>query len=124
MFGVASKEEVIGKFPFDFSPEFQPDGISGIIHSTSNNTYRLLENLLDWVRMQQGNMSFNKKSLILRELVLDVVELVTERVRKKRISLVNSIEDEFIIHADSNMIKTVIRNLMSNAIKFTASEGD
>jgi len=94
-----------------------------LIYSTSKNTYRLLENLLDWARMQQGKMPFNPRPLILRELVADIFEILNDGALKKQISLVNSIEEQLIIHADLNMIKTVIRNLVSNSIKFTSAKG-
>ena len=94
-----------------------------LIYSTSKNTYRLLENLLDWARMQQGKMPFNPRPLILRELFADVFEILNDGALKKQITLVNTIEEQIIIHADLNMIKTVIRNLVSNSIKFTATKG-
>lgn len=94
-----------------------------LIYSTSKNTYRLLENLLDWARMQQGKMPFNPRPLILRELVADIFEILNDGALKKQISLVNDIDEKIIIHADINMIKTVIRNLISNSIKFTHLNG-
>jgi len=94
-----------------------------LIYSTSKNTYRLLENLLDWARMQQGVMSFNPRPLLLRELVADIFEIISDGALKKQITLVNTIEEQIIIHADMNMIKTVLRNLVSNAIKFTSTHG-
>lgn len=94
-----------------------------LIYSTSKNTYRLLENLLDWARMQQGKMPFNPRPLILRELVSDIFEILYDGALKKQITMVNTIEEQIIIHADLNMIKTVIRNLVSNSIKFTSANG-
>jgi len=94
-----------------------------LIHSTSKNTYRLLENLLDWARMQQGKMPFAPRPLILKEIVTDVFEILANGAEKKQISLINSVDEQLIIHADLNMLKTVIRNLVSNAIKFTSSNG-
>ena len=94
-----------------------------LIHNISKNTFRLLENLLDWSRMQQGNMPFIPKSMILRELVSEVFELLHENAKRKKITLINSVYESSIIHADVNMIKTVIRNLVSNAVKYTTSGG-
>jgi PAS domain S-box-containing protein len=94
-----------------------------LIYSTSKNTYRLLENLLDWARMQQGKMPFNPRPLILKELVTDIFETLNDGAIKKQIILINSIEEQLIIHADQNMIKTVIRNLVSNSIKYTSANG-
>jgi PAS domain S-box-containing protein len=94
-----------------------------IIYSTSNNTYRLLENLLSWALMQQGKIPFLRKSLIFKEMVNEVFELLKVNAMNKNISMINLIDENLIIHADVNMIKTVIRNLVSNAIKYTSSEG-
>jgi len=94
-----------------------------LIYTTSNNTYRLLENLLSWALMQQGKIPFIRKSLIFKEMVNEVFELFEVNAQNKNISLFNMIDENLIIHADVNMIKTVIRNLVSNAIKYTSSEG-
>jgi PAS domain S-box-containing protein len=105
---------------------FDSDSIEqyiSLIYSTSKNTYRLLENLLDWARMQQGKMQFNPRPLILRELVADIFEILNDGALKKQITLFNTIDEQIIIHADLNMIKTVIRNLVSNSIKFTSANG-
>jgi len=96
---------------------------AGMIYTTSSNTFRLLENLLDWARMQQGKMPFIPKSLIFKELVNEVFELQAGAACNKTIILINSIQENLIIHTDANMIKTVIRNLVSNAIKYTSPEG-
>ena len=94
-----------------------------IIYTTSNNTYRLLENLLSWALMQQGQIPYIRKSLILKEMVDEIFELLEMNAQNKNIRLINLIDENLIIHADVNMIKTVIRNLVSNAIKYTSSEG-
>ena len=94
-----------------------------IIYTTSHNTYRLLENLLSWALMQQGKIPFVRKSLIFNELVNEVFELLAVNAHNKKIRLINSISENLIIHADVNMIKTVMRNLVSNAIKYTSLEG-
>ena len=94
-----------------------------IIYTTSNNTYRLLENLLSWALMQQGKIPFTSKSLIFKEMVDEIFELFKINAQNKNISLTNLIDENLIIHADVNMIKTVTRNLVSNAIKYTSSKG-
>ncbi len=96
---------------------------AGVINTTSNNTYRLLENLLDWARVQQSRMPFNPGAILLNKAVGEVIELMLERANSKMIAIINYIPDNLIVYADENMLKTVLRNLISNAVKFTPING-
>jgi len=96
---------------------------AGMIYSTSKNTFRLLENLLDWARIQQSRMSFNPGPILLKKLVGEAVELMIEKANSKRISIFNCIPENLIILADEDMLKTIFRNLVSNALKFTSANG-
>jgi len=96
---------------------------AGIIHSTSNNTFRLLENLLDWARIQQSQMPFQPDSIILKTIANEVIELSIEKANSKMIAIINYIPDNIVITADKNMIRTILRNLISNALKFTSANG-
>jgi len=96
---------------------------ASVINSTSNNTYKLLENLLDWARIQQSQMPFQPVSLILKNLANEVIELSIEKANSKMIALINYIPDNLIVLADKNMIRTILRNLISNALKFTSTHG-
>lgn len=96
---------------------------AGFIHTTSTNTFKLLENLLDWARIQQSQMPFQPVPLILKKLVDDVLELMIEKANSKMIAIINYISDKLIITADKNMLETIFRNLLSNALKFTSVNG-
>lgn len=91
-------------------------------HSASN-IFSLLENLLEWSLMQRGHTPFNPKILGLKETVNDCLKVIVESARKKSIGISVEIPDKFDIIADINMFQTVIRNLVSNAIKFTPTGG-
>lgn len=96
---------------------------AGLISSTSTNTYRLLENLLDWARMQQSQLVFKPVSFILSNVVNDVLEILIEKANSKMIAIINYIPGNLIVWADKDMLKTILRNLISNALKFTPTNG-
>lgn len=99
------------------------ESYSSIIYESASQALKLLENLLDWARTQQGTITFNRRQLLLFEALNDTLNLVGEQARKKNISLVNQIHEKLIVNADVNMLKTVFRNLLTNAIKFTVTGG-
>lgn len=96
---------------------------AGVIHSTSANTFKLLENLLEWASIQQSNIAFRPESVILRKIAGEVIDLSFEKASSKKIEVINDIPEGMIIIADKNMLKTVLRNLISNALKFTPANG-
>jgi len=93
------------------------------MNNMASKLHRLLENLLDWSRLQMGQMNQRPALIDLHELGEDVVELLIENASLKRIALEQGIPKETFAYADKNMIRTVMRNLISNAIKFTPQDG-
>jgi len=87
-------------------------------------TYKLLDNLLDWARIQTRSVCYHPQKYLLQELVKDEINLLEELAANKNIK-VNRLacQEELFIHADKNMITTVFRNLFSNAVKFTPENG-
>lgn len=96
---------------------------AGIINYTSNNTYLLLENLLEWALVQQSRIEFRPGPIVVNQIVKDIFELMAEKVANKKIATSNLIPEKLIITGDENMIKTIFRNLISNALKFTPANG-
>jgi len=94
-----------------------------IIHSTSKNGYVLLDNLLQWAQTQTNQITFNPELIHLKSLVQDCIEGIENQSRFKDIELVNSISTNHTINGDVNQIKTIVRNLISNAIKYTSRNG-
>ncbi len=98
-------------------------GLAQRLFSSANRLYALLENLLTWSKIQRGLMECLPKPLRLHELAAENVELFLPQAEKKLISLHSDISEQIIAYADESMVNTIFRNLISNAIKFTAAGG-
>jgi len=93
------------------------------MRASSERQFALLENLLTWSRGQLGLLKYEPELLDLQELAEDVVLLFQPNAEQKQIELRHDIEERTMVYADYSMLNTVIRNLTSNALKFT-SAGD
>ena len=93
------------------------------IRVSAENLYTLLENLLTWSRIQRGAMEHNPEELDVAEIVEGTIELFVSKAEEKNILLNHVIPQGMVAHADYNMVNTVIRNLVSNAMKFTNGGG-
>lgn len=94
------------------------------MRSSATNLYSLLENLLQWAKNQQGLIPFTPMKELLLSLVNESILTLLEPAKNKGIDIVNNIDGSFEVFADKNMLQTVIRNLVSNAIKFTPKGGN
>ncbi len=93
------------------------------IRASAHKLYTLLENLLTWSRIQRGLMPYQPEILDLYDAALDNVELFCSRACQKGIILENCIHKHSLAYADYSMLSTIIRNLTSNALKFTTQGG-
>ncbi|MCB1189613.1 MAG: hybrid sensor histidine kinase/response regulator [Leptospiraceae bacterium] len=93
------------------------------IQNSAERGYSLLVNLLDWSRSQTGKLDFKPEILNLKKIVDENLELLGNNANNKNITLSSFIGESICIFADKNMLNTIIRNLMSNAIKFTPVGG-
>jgi signal transduction histidine kinase len=91
--------------------------------TAAENLYNLLENLLTWSRVQRGVISYQPQPIDMKWLVSHCLNLLALQAECKQIRLTSSIQEGMFIYADFNMVDTVIRNLISNAIKFTSLGG-
>lgn len=96
---------------------------TGIILRSSNNAFNLLLNLLEWSRSQSGTIDFNPEFCKIFTLFNETIELSDGSAQKKSITISTELPTDEIIFADKAMISTVLRNLISNAIKFTNTGG-
>ncbi len=93
------------------------------IHKSANLLFNLLDNLLQWSMAQTGRLTFHPEKADLRTIVYGTVSLLRMNAENKHINLSTDIPDQSYVHADVDMIKTVVRNLLTNAIKFNAEGG-
>jgi len=93
------------------------------IKSTAEKTLDLLDNLLCWAQSQTGQIKYQPEKIRLEEVIAQSVNFTTPSASIKNISLNHVPNHETEIHADRNMLKTILRNLISNAIKFTHPSG-
>ncbi len=98
--------------------------ISVRMRNSANNLFSLLENLLEWARMQQGLIPYNPKSIQLLSVVNECVDMIHESARIKGIKIDFNIPDHLMVFADGKLLQTIIRNLVSNAVKFTGKGGE
>jgi len=99
--------------------------LSKLLHSlkeTSTTSHELLENLLLWAGTQQNATTFSPVDANLHEITTKTLILLREVSSHKKITISNKVPVNQMIYIDSNMITTVIRNLVSNAIKFTPND--
>lgn len=90
-----------------------------IIHKSSQHFYSLLEDLLIWARAQSGKLPFEPKPIEFLALCNEVVTVQKISSDNKNILLRVDVQPELTVYADLNMLKTILRNLISNAIKYT-----
>lgn len=97
---------------------------SSIINDGLTKTFSYLTNLLEWSRLQSDAIKYQPESIDVNDLVNEVKEVLIVQAQNKNISIKYTLEDQIEIFADKNMIKIVLINLVSNAIKFSHHGAD
>ena len=106
----------------DFDSERKKQYI-GKVNESATNAYELLENLLEWSRAQTGKIIVHPENVGIKAHVNEIINQVTEQANLKGITILNLVEPSVFINVDVNMIGSVIRNILSNAIKFSNENG-
>ncbi|MBI5404517.1 MAG: PAS domain S-box protein [Ignavibacteriae bacterium] len=96
---------------------------AGYIHTSAKTVYNLVDNLLQWSRIQTGRIEYQPIKIDLYEEVFKAIELFSSNAITKRIKLINDIQPDVFVHADQNMLRSIMQNLISNGIKFTGHGG-
>jgi len=93
------------------------------LYQISKVGYDLLVNLLEWSKSQTGNIKYNPEEINLSEIIEETFSLSYSKAKQKEILLTNRLKKDCLVFADKNMVKTIFRNLISNALKFTERGG-
>ena len=97
---------------------------ASIIQRSSNNAMNLLTNLLEWSRSQSGSMDFNPEYFEIFAFINEVIEISDDFAKQKSITVSKELPHSLPVFADKAMVNTILRNLISNAIKFTNKGGE
>ena len=106
--------------------KFDKDTIKNLIEQlnlTAENTYNLLQNLLAWSRSQTGAMVWKPAEFQFSGIVYSVMTILDYQAREKEISIHCEVSDDLVVFADADMISSVVRNLITNGLKFTRPGG-
>lgn len=96
---------------------------SEIIRKSSNRAMDLLMNLMEWAQSQTGRMEFNPQYLEMVDLIKEVEALFADIARQKSVTISRTLPQHAPVYADKAMISTIMRNLISNAVKFSKPGG-
>jgi PAS domain S-box-containing protein len=97
---------------------------AAMMSKSASNLYSLLDNLLQWTQVNQGKIAFEPENLDFLKISHDAVSILKPNAEAKNIKINHMVKDEISVFADPFMIKTVLRNLVSNSIKFTDNGGE
>lgn len=106
----------------NFSEKQRKDFIKNICES-SENTFKLLQNLLEWSRTQTGNIEFCPELIDINKVINENLTILKSGFLNKKIEVKSMIPENTKAFADENMVKVIVRNLLSNALKFTDEGG-
>ena len=108
---------------YDDYPDAERKELISFINESAKSSHILLDNLLNWTRMQTGTIKSEPVRLNIELIILENIKLLQSQALTKEISLDYSIDGEIFVYADINMLNTILRNLINNAIKFTPRDG-
>ena len=104
-------------------PKEDIEDIAKTLLFTAKNLYELLENLLNWALIKRGGKRFYAEKIRLKSAADSVISILTHQASQKNHSISNDIDANIDVLADREIVKTIFRNLLANAIKFTPKGG-
>lgn len=120
--GFIGLTEIMAEDINSFSKTELSEMIKGV-HNNAKNLFKLLSNLLEWAQIQQGKESFNPRAIPLADVILQNINLLIKKGEQKGIEIKLDVPSNQIVFADDSMLNSIIRNLLSNSLKFTSRGG-
>ncbi|GEM_PF-76937 len=114
--------ELLSKTSITATPKDVQEMSQKIFYS-AKNIFNLLENLLQWSRLQRGRLEYSPLKLDLKQIAAQNVRLLAANAADKGVILQSKVSEGMAVYADEHMLDTVIRNLIANALKFTPKGG-
>lgn len=99
------------------------EDITKSLHTSATSLFQLLENLLEWSMLKKGNFECHPEKISLNRLIHRSIDPVQETARRKKLQLQVELSETFFVFCDVKMTETILRNLISNALKYTHSGG-
>src|SRR5690606_35347215 len=118
---IASSEKL--NQDFNSYPEEKIRQLTGIISRTSVKILDQLNELVEWAKKQQEKTNFNPKRIQLLKKMNDSLELLQANASQKEITLEYTVEEDVFVYADAAMLRSILQNLVANAIKYTPQGG-
>lgn len=120
--GVLGLSRVLHQNSDTLNPELVAEMADGILES-SLKVYQLLDEILQWSRNQLGAVQVELKAIALDPLIIETLDFMEESFRLKKLNIKHFTNESSVVMADVNLTKTIIRNLLANAIKYTPEQG-
>jgi signal transduction histidine kinase len=117
----------LGELLLNNYDEYEEEMVKELIRNmvdASRVTHSLLDNLLSWTRMQTGKIKFEPNYFDIAEVITETLRLVESQAKNKEVNCNYDIPERCGVYADLNMIQTIFRNLITNAIKYTSRGGN
>jgi len=115
--------EVLNRIEGDSKVEIDRPRLLGNLKNSASYSLELLENLLHWSRLEEGESNYHPEEVKLNTLVSNCLSLYSESARNKDLTMATDIQETISCYSDKIMMETVYRNLISNAIKFSLPGG-
>jgi len=90
----------------------------------SNQLYQLLENLLEWSRSQRGKIIFSPQNTVIHSIIENTIGILNANIHDKQLRVINEVPINFFLFVDENLTTLIMRNLISNAVKFSNKGGE
>jgi signal transduction histidine kinase len=120
--GILGLSKILRERADTLNPEGLAKMADGILES-SFRVYQLLDEILQWSSNQLGAIHVDLKTVFLTPLIVETLDLMKECFELKKLNITHDTSENTLAMADVNLTKTIIRNLLANAIKYTPEQG-